>query len=164
MKVVIHKGLADAQLAHDLRQRGVGVTLGREQALGHLEDALAFFVRAGRDGFLPVGAGAGNGMWSWFDCRLCSTDSRIILPAGIYCKPTSPGTNPEGDTMETANPRSDQPLHDYLRLHARRKPGKAAYLWYGHAVSYSELDRASDAFAARLAQLGVKKGDPVALF
>jgi long-chain acyl-CoA synthetase len=60
--------------------------------------------------------------------------------------------------------RPDQPLHEYLRRHAREQPDKAAYLWYGGAVTYAELDRASDAFAARLAQLGVRKGDPVALF
>jgi long-chain acyl-CoA synthetase len=60
--------------------------------------------------------------------------------------------------------RPEQPLHEYLRRHAREQPDKAAYLWYGGGVSYAELDRASDAFAARLAQLGVRKGDPVALF
>ena len=58
----------------------------------------------------------------------------------------------------------DAPLHEYLRAHARVQADKAAYLWYGHAVTYGELDRASDAFAARLATLGVKKGEPVALF
>jgi long-chain acyl-CoA synthetase len=57
-----------------------------------------------------------------------------------------------------------QPLHEYLRLHAREQPGKAAYVWYGRAISYAELDQASDAFAARLAQLGVRKGEPVVLF
>ena len=61
-------------------------------------------------------------------------------------------------------PTADQPLHEYLRAHARSQPDKAAYLWYGHALSYAELDRASDAFAARLAALGVAKGEPVALF
>jgi long-chain acyl-CoA synthetase len=67
--------------------------------------------------------------------------------------------------METAQfPKPDAPLHDYLRAHARAQPDKAAYLWYGQSISYAELDRASDAFAARLAALGVKKGDPVALF
>lgn len=57
-----------------------------------------------------------------------------------------------------------QPLHEYLRQHARERPGKAAYVWYGRAISYAELDQASDAFAARLAQLGVGKGEPVVLF
>ncbi len=66
------------------------------------------------------------------------------------------------ETAHTATP--DQPLHEYLRGHARSQPDKAAYLWYGQAISYAELDRASDAFAARLAALGVKKGEPVALF
>ncbi len=56
------------------------------------------------------------------------------------------------------------PLHEYLRAHAREHPAKPAYLWYGYVLTYAELDRASDAFAARLATLGVKKGDPVALF
>lgn len=64
--------------------------------------------------------------------------------------------------METARP--DLPLHEHLRLQARQQPHKPTYLWYGHPVTYAELDRASDAFAARLAELGVKKGDPVALF
>ncbi len=58
----------------------------------------------------------------------------------------------------------DAPLHEYLRAHARRQPHKPAFLWYGRAISYAELDRTSDAFAARLAALGVARGDPVALF
>ena len=67
--------------------------------------------------------------------------------------------------MVTAQtPKPDAPLHEYLRAHAKAHPDKEAYLWYGHALSYGELDRASDAFAARLAALGVKKGEPVALF
>ncbi|HTD03603.1 AMP-binding protein [Undibacterium sp.] len=57
-----------------------------------------------------------------------------------------------------------KPLHEHLRQHARTQPEKPAYIWYGRAVSYAELDRASDAFAARLDELGVKPGDPVALF
>jgi long-chain acyl-CoA synthetase len=65
--------------------------------------------------------------------------------------------------METSR-NTERPLHEYLREHAREQPDKAAYLWYGRAISYAELDRASDAFAARLAQLGVRKGEPVALF
>ena len=57
-----------------------------------------------------------------------------------------------------------RPLHEILRSHARRQPDKPAYLWYGQPISYAQLDRASDAFAARLARLGVRKGEPVALF
>jgi len=57
-----------------------------------------------------------------------------------------------------------QPLHTYLRQHALERPHTAAILWYGYTVTWAELDRASDAFAARLAALGVRKGDPIALF
>ena len=57
-----------------------------------------------------------------------------------------------------------QPLHEYLRGHARATPEGVACIWYGHTITWAELDRASDAFAARLQALGVKKGDPVALF
>jgi len=56
----------------------------------------------------------------------------------------------------------DVPLHEFLRHHARQQPEHTAYIWYGRRISYAELDRASDAFAARLHALGVKKGDPVA--
>ena len=66
--------------------------------------------------------------------------------------------------MMQAPAHLDLPLHEYLRQHAREQPDHVAYLWYGRAITYAELDRASDAFAARLAELGVQKGDPVALF
>ncbi|MBS0316209.1 MAG: AMP-binding protein, partial [Proteobacteria bacterium] len=56
------------------------------------------------------------------------------------------------------------PLHEHLRRRARATPDRAAYLWYGRAISWRELDAASDAFAARLQALDVKKGEPVALF
>ncbi|RZL87236.1 MAG: AMP-dependent synthetase [Variovorax sp.] len=60
--------------------------------------------------------------------------------------------------------QGEKPLHEYLREHARRQPDKAAIVWYGHAVSYAELDRYSDAFAHALHARGVRKGDRVALF
>ncbi|MFZ6644988.1 AMP-binding protein [Undibacterium sp. TJN25] len=57
-----------------------------------------------------------------------------------------------------------KPLHEHLRQHARNQPDKPAYVWYGQPISYAELDRASDAFAARLDELGIRPGDPVVLF
>jgi len=60
--------------------------------------------------------------------------------------------------------RPQQPLHAYLRDNARRYGERAAYIWYGQAMSWAALDAASDAFAARLQALGVKKGEPVVLF
>ncbi|WP_334191005.1 AMP-binding protein [Noviherbaspirillum sp.] len=60
--------------------------------------------------------------------------------------------------------QGEKPLHEYLRQHARTQPDKPAYIWYGAGLSYGELDRLSDRFAARLHGLGVKKGDRVVLF
>jgi long-chain acyl-CoA synthetase len=57
-----------------------------------------------------------------------------------------------------------KPLHEYLRTHAAAQPEKPAFIWYGNALSYGELDRLSDAFAAKLHDLSVTKGDRVALF
>jgi len=67
-------------------------------------------------------------------------------------------------TMGASNDNLEQPLHEMLRRHARGRPEKPACIWYGRAITFLELDRASDAFAARLQQLGVAKGEPVALF
>ncbi|MEJ8811524.1 AMP-binding protein [Variovorax ureilyticus] len=68
--------------------------------------------------------------------------------------------------METTQlpDRPQQPLHEYLRTHARERGDHPACIWYGHATSYAELDAASDAFAARLQAIGVRKGEPVVLF
>ncbi len=65
-------------------------------------------------------------------------------------------------TLETPTP--GRPLHEHLREHARTQPEGTAIVWYGAVLSWRELDRASDAFAARLQALGVAKGDPVVLF
>lgn len=62
------------------------------------------------------------------------------------------------------HPQPPQPLHEHLRRHARATPGATAIDWYGRRITWAELDAASDAFAARLQALGVKKGEPVALF
>lgn len=67
-------------------------------------------------------------------------------------------------TPEIDYPFGEQPLHEYLREHARRQPAKAALVWYGREISYAELDRLSDAFAQTLHRIGVGKGDRVALF
>ncbi|RYF33515.1 MAG: AMP-dependent synthetase, partial [Comamonadaceae bacterium] len=60
--------------------------------------------------------------------------------------------------------RPMQPLHAYLRTHAQKRGDSPACIWYGHAMTWAELDRASDAFAARLQAIGVQKGEPVVLF
>ncbi|WP_084807098.1 AMP-binding protein [Bradyrhizobium sp. NAS80.1] len=61
-------------------------------------------------------------------------------------------------------PLGRKPLAEYLGEWARRQPDKAAVMFYGRAISYAELDRLSDRFAAVLARLGARKGDRVAVF
>ncbi|MFP6562416.1 AMP-binding protein [Paraburkholderia sp. B3] len=65
--------------------------------------------------------------------------------------------------MADAAPQA-QPLHETLRHHARTMPSRAAQIWYGRTITWAELDAMSDAFAARMQALGVKKGEPVALY
>jgi long-chain acyl-CoA synthetase len=46
----------------------------------------------------------------------------------------------------------------------QRAPDRAAVVFYGRSISYRELREASDRLACALADLGVKKGDRVALY
>lgn len=59
-------------------------------------------------------------------------------------------------------PLGQIPLTGYLREWARRMPEKAAVHFYGRDVSWAELDRLSDAFAALLQREGLRPGDRVA--
>src|SRR5688572_5553871 len=52
-------------------------------------------------------------------------------------------------------------LADLIRESARRTPEKAALLFQGQPLKYSELDREVDRAAAGLAALGIKPGDRV---
>jgi long-chain acyl-CoA synthetase len=63
----------------------------------------------------------------------------------------------------TLAPYPERTLLDDLAEAVAERPGAPALLFKGRTVSHGELDRASDAFAAALAGLGVAKGDRVAL-
>ena len=67
------------------------------------------------------------------------------------------GVPPEVDVPEI----SVQQLFDQM---ADKYSKKAALIFYGKKISYQELKEATDRFAAALADLGVKKGDTVALY
>ena len=54
-------------------------------------------------------------------------------------------------------------LWDNLAISARRYPDKAALVFFGRSVSYQELAEGAERLAARLVQLGVKRGDRVVL-
>ena len=55
------------------------------------------------------------------------------------------------------------PLHAFLEESARRTPDADATIFFGARLSYRELFRQTEAFAAGLQRLGVRKGDRVAL-
>ena len=63
----------------------------------------------------------------------------------------------------TLEPYPDRTLLDYLSEAARTHPDRPALLFKGHRVSYAELERESDAFAAALVANGIAPGDRVAL-
>ena len=71
---------------------------------------------------------------------------------------------PAGVPRQPHYPFGEIPLTDYLRRWAAAQPDKPAIIFYGGEISYAELDRLSDAFAALLAQHGVGQGDRVAVF
>lgn len=71
---------------------------------------------------------------------------------------------PPGSPTEAQYPLGKVPLHQYLRIHAKEHPEKAAVIFYGREITYQELNEASDRFANYLLQQGVKKGDRVGLF
>jgi long-chain acyl-CoA synthetase len=67
------------------------------------------------------------------------------------------------DVPHSLEPYPDKTLIDYLDSLAREHGSKTALLFKGARMSYGTLQRESDAFAAALAALGIKKGDRVAL-
>lgn len=63
----------------------------------------------------------------------------------------------------TLGPYQNRTLLDYLSDHVRERPAAPALLFKGASLSWSTLDRESDAFAAALRAVGVTRGDRVAL-
>jgi long-chain acyl-CoA synthetase len=63
----------------------------------------------------------------------------------------------------TLFPYPAKTLLDYLSEAAREQPSAPALLFKGATMTYGELERASDSFAAALASMGVKRGDRVGL-
>lgn len=63
----------------------------------------------------------------------------------------------------TLKPYPATTLADVVHDTAVQRPDHVALWFKGHTMSYSQLDRLSDAFAAALVAQGVKKGDHVAV-
>ena len=72
-------------------------------------------------------------------------------------------SNYDEDVPSTLEPYPDRSLTDYLRDSATRWPDRPALLFKGSTVSYRQLDDQSNALAAALISMGVKRGDRVAL-
>ncbi len=73
---------------------------------------------------------------------------------------------------ESLRPYPEQPLHQFLRDNAQRTPDAPATVTSAHLpvfgrqkaeLTYGQLDEQSDALAVALGELGVKKGDRVAI-
>ncbi len=71
---------------------------------------------------------------------------------------------PPGVPRAPHYPFGEIPLSDYLRKWAQRQPDTAALIFYGREISYAELDRLSDRFAALIAAHGARPGDRIAVF
>jgi len=63
----------------------------------------------------------------------------------------------------TLAPYPQRTLLDYLDDSARDRPQQAALLYKGATLTYRELDRLSDALASAFHDLGVQRGDRIAL-
>jgi non-ribosomal peptide synthetase component F len=57
----------------------------------------------------------------------------------------------------------EMPIYEGLRSSARQWPWRNAIIFGGMELTYAELDDLSDRFAAALADMGVRKGDRVAV-
>jgi len=55
-------------------------------------------------------------------------------------------------------------LPEILKKAAKTNPAQTAITFFDRKITYKELDKLTDNFAAALASLGVKKGDKVAIF
>ncbi len=67
------------------------------------------------------------------------------------------------DVPATLAPYPDRTLLDYVAESARMYPDRPVILFKGHRVTYAELERQSDAFAAALVARNIVPGDRVAL-
>ena len=68
-----------------------------------------------------------------------------------------PARLPHGITVPATS------LWDNLDISARRYPGKAALVFFNRVITYAQLRNMSERLAARLHELGVRKGDRVML-
>jgi long-chain acyl-CoA synthetase len=61
-------------------------------------------------------------------------------------------------------PYPDQPVHEFLEQSARDYPDRPALIFRNNILTYRQLNDLTDQLAAALADLGVEKGDRVAIY
>ena len=69
----------------------------------------------------------------------------------------------DADVRPSLHPYPERTLIDYLSALAAEHGARSALLFKGATMTYRQLDAESTAFAAALAEMGVRKGDRVAL-
>src|SRR3954467_14322134 len=69
----------------------------------------------------------------------------------------------DSDVPRPRAPYPHRTILDYLADLVRTRPRDPALLFKGATISWEQLDRDADAFAAALAALGVARGDRVGL-
>ena len=72
-------------------------------------------------------------------------------------------THYDAGVPRTLTPYPERTLLDYVSETARTRPEHAALIFKGHRVTYAELERQSDAFAAGLVARGIDAGARVGL-
>ncbi len=65
---------------------------------------------------------------------------------------------------DSLRPYPEHPLHEFLEQSARTYPERPAVIFKNHSLTYRQLNDLSDRLAAALADLGIEKGDRVAVF
>jgi len=71
---------------------------------------------------------------------------------------------PKSMPKELVYPHGKVPIHEYLKINAKKNPDKKAIVFYGKEISYKELNESSNRFANYLINNGIKKGDRVGIF
>ena len=191
-KVVVDKGLS-AQRLHDLLYGGVSIAIAVEQGFGDAENALALLVRtgqwAGAGGRAPQAQPAFSVFLVVAGMRVCVC--RIRYTNGWHCsyRQVYIDKTPRQQIALKAipeNTRKVAPLFGLCRrrrettmaesgnphscmgpcaANARQHPSAMPISGTGQHISWRQVDEASDARGrAHLQQLGVKPGEPVALF
>jgi len=74
-----------------------------------------------------------------------------------------PWTRSYEDSVSASLSYPDSTLGSILAQTAKKLPNHTALLFYGKSISYAELDNLATRFAQGLSNLGIKKGDRVAL-